>query len=103
MRGTEAHETELQTEGSVNQVHQIELWLSAAEQGQPEALYSLGLVYSTGNGVDVDYVTAHKWFNLAAMKGNLQARECRAVLALDMSPSEIAEAQRQAREWLRRH
>jgi hypothetical protein len=81
----------------------IESWLDAAERGQVEALYNLGLLYSTGQGVPVDYVMAHKWFNLAAMKGNSQARECRAELALDMSPTEIAEAQRQAREWLLQH
>lgn len=81
----------------------IEGWIDAAERGQVEALYNLGLLYSTGQGVPVDYVMAHKWFNLAAMKGNNQARECRTELALDMSPAEIAEAQRQAREWLLRH
>lgn len=85
------------------EAHSLERWLDAAERGHVDALYNLGLLYSTGQGVPVDYVTAHKWFNLAAMKGNSQARECRAELALDMSPSEIAEAQRQAREWLLRH
>ena len=72
----------------------------AAEGGKSDALYNLGLMYSTGRGVDVDLVTAHKWFNLAAMKGSDAARSCRAELAAEMSPAEIAEAQRQAREWL---
>ncbi|MFN4355231.1 hypothetical protein [Parvibaculum sp.] len=72
----------------------------AAEGGKEEALYNLGLMYSTGHGVEVDLVTAHKWFNLAAMKGSNAARSCRAELAAEMSPSQIAEAQRQAREWL---
>lgn len=72
----------------------------AAEGGKCDALYNLGLMYSTGRGVDVDLVTAHKWFNLAAMKGSNAARSCRAELAAEMSPAEIAEAQRQAREWL---
>jgi hypothetical protein len=66
-----------------------------------EALYNLGLAYSTGQAVDVDYVAAHKWFNLAALKGVLQARSWREQISVEMSSDQIAEAQRQAREWLR--
>lgn len=73
--------------------------MSAAEGGQPQALYDLGLLYSTGQGVELDYIVAHKWFNLAAMRGVKRARVDRAELARDMSPWEIAEAQRLAREW----
>ncbi|MBA4208363.1 MAG: hypothetical protein C0454_02420 [Parvibaculum sp.] len=72
----------------------------AAEGGREDALYNLGLMYSTGHGVEADLVTAHKWFNLAAMKGSIAARSCRAELAAEMTAAEIAEAQRQAREWL---
>lgn len=72
----------------------------AAEGGGCDALYNLGLMYSTGHGVETDLVTAHKWFNLAAMKGSTAARGCRAELAAEMTAAEIAEAQRQAREWL---
>jgi len=73
---------------------------TAARKGQIEALYNLGLAYSTGQGVNVDYVAAHKWFNLAAMKGVDEARTWRAQLSREMSAAQIAEAQRQAREWL---
>ncbi|MHA7872401.1 MAG: sel1 repeat family protein [Hyphococcus sp.] len=69
-----------------------------------EDMYRLGLQASTGGeGGDLDLVTAHKWFNLAAMKGNLEAREYRAELANEMTPEEIAEAQRQARAYLSTH
>ena len=71
-----------------------------ARNGRTEALYNLGLAYSTGQGVGVDYVAAHKWFNLAAMKGVNEARAWRAQLSAEMSVGQIAEAQRQAREWL---
>ena len=71
-----------------------------APGGSGDALFNLGLMYSTGRGVDVDLVTAHKWFNLAAMRGNIPARDYRAELAREMSQGEVAEAQRQAREWL---
>ncbi|HEX3809663.1 MAG TPA: hypothetical protein VH000_13105 [Rhizomicrobium sp.] len=71
-----------------------------AKQGRADALYNLGLAYSTGQGVGVDFVTAHKWFNLAAMKGSDEAKTWRAQLAGEMNNSQIAEAQRLAREWL---
>jgi TPR repeat protein len=81
----------------------VEGWLMAAREGRIDALYNLGLLYSTGQGVKVDLVEAHKWFNLAAMRGNEDARACRASLAQEMRPEEIAEAQRQARQWLQTH
>jgi len=67
---------------------------------KPQALYQLGLCYSTGQGVELDLVRAHKYFNLAAMKGVVEARLWRAELATQMAPNEIAEAQRLARLWL---
>lgn len=81
-------------------IDQLEKCELAAEAGAPEALYSLGLIYATGKGVDVDFVNAHKWFNLAAMRGSHAARDSRSDVALEMNASQIAEAQRLAREWL---
>jgi TPR repeat protein len=66
-------------------------------------LFELGMKYCIGSTVQQDYVTAHKWFNLAAMKGSEEARIYRRELALEMSPSQVAEAQRQARAWLTLH
>jgi uncharacterized protein len=74
---------------------------SAAKLGRADALYNLGLAYSTGQGVDVDFVAAHKWFNLAAMKGVELAKNWRAQISREMNAGQIAEAQRLAREWLR--
>jgi TPR repeat protein len=71
-----------------------------AKKGRPDALYNLGLAYSTGQGVEVDYIAAHKWFNLAAMKGSQLAKSWRAQISREMNFSQIAEAQRLAREWL---
>jgi TPR repeat protein len=73
---------------------------SEAQKGRADALYNLGLAYSTGQGVDVDYVAAHKWFNLAAIKGSELAKSWRAQISAEMNTSQIAEAQRLAREWL---
>jgi TPR repeat protein len=71
-----------------------------AKGGRAEALYNLGLAYSTGQGVMPDVVAAHKWFNLAAMRGVDAARGWRNQMAAEMNPSQIAQAQKQAREWL---
>ena len=79
----------------------IESRLAGAAMGDPQALYELGVAYSTGtNGIEVDLVEAHKWFNLAALNGSSRGQECRAEIAEEMTAREIAEAQRQARAWL---
>jgi TPR repeat protein len=75
--------------------------VAEAEAGDVDALFELGLTYSTGRGgVAVDLVEAHKWFNLAALSGCTRGQECRAEIAIEMTAREIAEAQRQARAWL---
>ena len=66
-----------------------------------DVLFQLGMMYSTGSGVPTDYVSAHKWFNLAAMRGNTDASRLRREIAEQMSESEIAAAQRAARDWLK--
>ncbi|NWG47379.1 MAG: SEL1-like repeat protein [Alphaproteobacteria bacterium] len=73
---------------------------AARGSNSSEALYRLGIMYSTGQGVPQDNVAAHKWFNLAAMAGHQEARTWRRQLADEMSAAEIADAQRQARAWL---
>ena len=79
----------------------IESRMIEAASGKVQALYELGVAYSTGSGgVTVDLVEAHKWFNLAALNGSSLAQECRADISEEMSAREIAEAQRQARAWL---
>jgi TPR repeat protein len=68
-----------------------------------DAFYDLGIRYAVGNAVPADLVTAHKWFNIAAMKGNREAVQQRQDIAANMSPAEIAEALRAARAWLTTH
>ena len=63
--------------------------------------FELGLMYSTGGTVPVDYVTAHKWFNIAAMNGNTEAIRLRREIAAEMTAAEIATALRAARDWMR--
>ena len=75
----------------------------AAEGGATDALFELGLMYCAGRDVTLDLVEAHKWFNLAAMRGNAEARRYRVEIAREMSKPEIARAQRLAREWTAVH
>lgn len=83
--------------------HYLDDRLDAAEHGLVEAYYDLGLLYSTGQGVSQDLVIAHKWFNLAAVRGMKRAAVDRSDLAVEMSTTEIADAQRLAREWQAAH
>ncbi len=75
--------------------------LMKAMSGDSDAFYELGVAYSAGcEGVEIDLIQAHKWFNLAALKGDERAKEDRREVSEEMSSEEIAEAQRDARAFL---
>ncbi|RIJ13770.1 SEL1-like repeat protein [Henriciella mobilis] len=65
-----------------------------------EELCRVGLAYSTGVGVDADMIAAHKWFNLAVLKGSEEAKEYRQQMADMLSSEEIKRALKSARDWL---
>ena len=66
-----------------------------------DELFRMGLLYSTGQGgAPLDYVSAHMMFNLAAMRGSMEAKIYRKELSQEMDPADVAEAQRAARNWL---
>lgn len=69
----------------------------------PEKLFQLGMMYASGRSVAVDMVSAHKWFNIAALRGSAEAARVRREIAKEMSEAEIAAAQRAARDWITRH
>jgi TPR repeat protein len=71
----------------------------AAEQGNADAQATLGFRYERGQGVPRDYVLAHMWLSLAAANGSSAAPQALDELAAKMTPDQIAEAQRLAREW----
>jgi hypothetical protein len=75
--------------------------LSAAEPADAGACFARGMVYSSGAGVPVDLIEAHKWFNIAAMRGHADAAQLRREIAEQMSDAEIGSAQRAARAWLK--
>jgi TPR repeat protein len=70
---------------------------------QADILFELGMMYATGRDCDADVVAAHKWFNIAAIKGSTRAAELRSELSGAMSKSDIAKALRDAREWMTTH
>src|SRR3954447_13769285 len=68
-----------------------------------DVLYDLGMLYASGRSGFVDLVAAHKSFNLAALKGRVDAIALRREVAEIMSEAEIAMAQREARAWMTTH
>ena len=78
----------------------------SAQQGIPEAQAGLGRMYASGRGVPRDYVRAHMWLQLAVSRypateavERERAAENLELLGSKMTPAQIAEAQRMAREW----
>jgi len=90
----------LHGEGAVPNDRMALFWFSqAAEQGDALACAKLGLMYVQGRGVLQDFVQAYMWYNLSAAHGETRSAEARDALAQRMTPAQIAEAQKLAREW----
>lgn len=70
---------------------------------QADILFELGMMYATGRDCEVDMIAAHKWFNIAAIKGSDRAVELRGEIAAAMTKMELARALREAREWMTMH
>jgi hypothetical protein len=66
----------------------------------PDALFERGMYWASGRSGVVNLVAAHKWFNLASVKGHAEASAMRREIAELMNEIEIASAQREARAWL---
>ena len=85
------------------QTPEIDALRARAEAGDAEAQVDLGVMYFVGDGVPQDGVQAHMWFNLAASRLTGEARERavnnRDLAAGQMTPDDLSEAQRLAREW----
>ena len=84
----------------------VEWYRKAAQQGHASAQFNLGVKYAKGKGVPQDYAAAHKWFNLGASRFPAseatlrdKAVKIRETIVMRMTPAQIAEAQRMAREW----
>lgn len=68
-----------------------------------DVLFERGLYWASGRSGVVNLVAAHKWFNLAALKGRPDAIALRREIAAQMSESEIAAALSEARAWMTTH
>ena len=76
---------------------------NAIEPRDAESCFALGMIYSSGAGVAVDLIEAHKWFNIAAMHGHAGGAPMRREIAEQMADAEIGRAQRAARDWMKSH
>lgn len=65
--------------------------------------FDLGVEYACGRAGQADLIEAHKWFNIAAMRGDVEAARRRQEIAAEMSANDISLAQKRAREWLSVH
>ncbi len=82
------------------ELSEVEIAEMSSSGGQSEAFFDLGMKYSIGRDVEPNMVTAHKWFNLAALSGSDRAKEYRREISREMSNVEISEAQKLARQWI---
>ena len=78
--------------------------MNIAVSGEPEQnFFQIAVNYACGRDVVTDLIEAHKWFNIAAMRGDIEAARRRQEIAAELNTAEIAAAQRRAREWLSVH
>ena len=75
----------------------------AVEPMDADGCFALGMNFSIGAGSAVDLIEAHKWFNIAAMRGHADGARLRREIAAQMADAEIGRAQRAARDWLKSH
>ena len=83
---------------TVNQEREFSVATATAED-----LLEIGMKYCLGRGVSQNFVEAHKWLNLAALKGSESAKQYRCEISREMSAADVADAQRQARALLTLH
>jgi len=90
----------LQGAGAPQSAQMALFWFSrAAKQGDALTFAKLGWMYPQGRGVLQDFIQAYMWYNLSAAQGEQRAAEARDALAKQMTPAQIAEAQKPDREW----
>jgi TPR repeat protein len=71
----------------------------AADQGLADAQYDLGRLYVEGRGVPQDHVLAHMWLSLSAEQGYEKAVGRRNLVTKDMTPAQITQPEKLARDW----
>ncbi len=81
----------------------VHWYTKSAEHGYADAQMMLGILYSQGKGVPKDHVKSHMYLNIATVNGDEDAKQFRDKIVRMMSPEQIAEAQKLAREWMEKH
>jgi uncharacterized protein len=76
---------------------------SMGGETRADVFCEMGLMYAAGRGCDMDLVAAHKWLNIAAIKGSDRAAALRADLSASMTKAQLVQALRDAREWMTMH
>lgn len=83
----------------------------AAAGGDAFAQYNLGSMYGTGRGIERNDMKAYMWFSIAednvtsagGKTATSTAAQSKKLVEGQLTPEQIAEAQRLAREWMRQH
>ena len=89
-------------QGIIQDYKQAVKWYTlAADQGHRVARHTLGIMYAAGQGVTQDFVVAHMLANISASNG--MSSKLRDLIATEMTPSELEQAQQKAREWVEKH
>lgn len=81
----------------------VKFYRLAAKQGNALAQSNLGFMYDMGKGVPQDNIQAHKWYSIGTVNGEELAGKNRDDIEINMTPDQIAEAQKSAMEWMRQH
>ncbi len=82
-----------------NNAEALKWFTQAAEQGDTEGQTALGMMYALGRGVETDLVQANKWIFIAAEQGDKDALSARTQLADKLTPEQLAESIKLAKEW----
>jgi hypothetical protein len=80
---------------------QIDRFSLLGAHSDADELYRAGLACATADDAEIDLIEAHKWFNLAAMKGHEDAKTQRAEVAGMLTSAELKLALTAARDWLK--
>ena len=81
----------------------LRIFRLAAEQGDPDAQNNLGMRYMEGDGVPQDNTYAHMWFDISASNESEKAAMNRGIVAEKMTEDQIAQAQKLARECVKKN
>ena len=81
----------------------VKWYQKAADQGIADAQNNLGFMYANGQGLEKNYATAYAWVSIAAANGLEIAKEATSIIAKEMTPAQIAEAEELVKEMVEKN